>query len=383
VTAEFGHVEWLVGELATGRVTTVIPLDQGIWTLTLDDAGTLNGQLPLNDADVAALNLASTAEPGRCFLAAAWINPDGEETILEAGPIWTHDLDADTQILRVGAAGLWSYYDHRKVLPVLSGGQTAATAGFAATGVSLGTIAKQLVELAHTHTGGALPVNLPADEAGVWEKTYPGYELGDVGPRIKEITELEGGPEVAFVPRRSTTDGRYLEWDMQVGTTAAPLLEQGGPDWVWDASVPQSTVSGIGVNVDGTRLGSRAWVPGAGQGEARLIAEAEDSTLTAGGWPLLEVTGDARDSVEDPALLAAYATQLAARSRRPWQTWTLKVNPGSYPPVGGYRPGHWARVIVGAHNYLTSGDYRGRIVQLVGDSAGGVRVQFQPSQGEG
>jgi hypothetical protein len=42
-----GHVEWLVGELKTGFITGVLPLTDGQWTVTLDDAGTLSGTLQL------------------------------------------------------------------------------------------------------------------------------------------------------------------------------------------------------------------------------------------------------------------------------------------------------------------------------------------------
>lgn len=374
-----GHVQWLVGELATGRITASLPITGGTWSLIIDDAGSLTGTLQLADPTVAALRPRATAEAARCFLAAEWVPSDGSDaTILEAGPIWTHSYDDDTRTLKIGAAGVWSYYDHRKVLPVLTAAAATLTSTY--TGLSLGTIAKRLVELAHTHTAGQLPIVLPTDETGTAARTYPGYELSWTGEQLRALTQVDGGPEIAFIPRRKASDGRYLEWLMQVGTTAAPLLTQPGQDWVWDTTVPGGYASRINVDVDGTRLASRAWVPGAGYGESRPMAIADDTTLTSGGWPLLEVEDTGHDTVEDATTLAGLAAQLAVISREPWETWSLQVRAGAIPTPGQYRPGHWARVGIAAdHPYLPGGDHRGRIVRIDGDDQGNAKVQFQPT----
>jgi len=370
-------VAWLVGELRTGRVTNRLPLVDGTCTDTLDDAGTLSGAVPLADPAVAALRVRNLTEPGRTFLAAAWVNAAGEEeAILGAGPIWARSYDDTTRTLRLGAAGIWSYYDHRKILPVLAPGETAGDVAVTTSGVTLGTIAKKLVELAHTHTGGALPVVVPADVPGDETRTYAGYELTWIGAELRALTDIDGGPEIAFTPRRSTTDPRNIEWVMRTGDTTNPLLTQAGADWTWDNSVPGSTVTGISVDEDGTKVATRAWAPGYGSGESRLIGQADDGTLAA--WPLLETEDTARDSVEDQATLNAYATALAVRSRAATESWTVTVKHGGYPTPGMYRPGDWARIVVPAtHPYLEPGPQRGRITSITLRDNGDATISFQ------
>lgn len=371
-------VAWLAGDLRTGRVTTRLPLVDGTWSETLDAAGALSGTLHLADPTVAALRPRVVAEVARTYLAAVWVDPTtGDDAeVIAAGPIWAHDYDDATRTLRIGAAGLASCYDRRKVLPVLTAGQSAADVTSVTSGVSLGTIAKRLVALAHTHTNGSLPVVLPPDIAGPHSRTYPGYELAWIGEQIRALTQTEGGPEVAFTPRWSVTDSRAIEWVMRTGTDTDPLLTQTAADWVLDHSVPGGRISSISVQVDGTRIGTRAWVAGAGSGESRLIGRADDPLLTAAGYPLLEVE-EGRDSVEDQALLDGYAAELAVRSRSAPESWTVAVRPGLHPHPGQIRAGDWTTVIIGSHPYLDAGEQRGRLTQISGDGTGAMTLSFQ------
>jgi hypothetical protein len=372
-------VRWIVGELKTGRVTATLPLVDPSWSMVLDDAGTLSGSLTLTDATVRALNPRAAAEPGRMFLAAVWEDPaSGDETILEAGPVWTHEYNGADKSLKVGGSGLWSYYDHRKVVGVLTAAQSAATVTYETGPTSLGTVAKRLVALAHTHTNGSVPVVLPDDVAGDQTRTYPGSELAWVGAKLRELTQGDDGPEIAFVPRFKADD-RYIEWVLTTGTPTAPMLTQSGQDWVWDTTVPASPVIELSVVIDGTGLASRAWVAGAAAGNDRVIVSRDDTTLTAGGWPLLEIEADGLDTVTTTTQLAAVARQAVASARMPIQTWTIKVRGAARPTPGMLRPGHWARVVIGdQHPYLGGGEFRGRVVQVAGGSDDAMSVQFQP-----
>lgn len=377
-------LRWIVGELKTGRITGTLPLVDDSWSMVLDDAGTLSGALTLKDKAVRDLTPRAAAEPARMFMAAAWADEAGEETVLEAGPVWTHGYSGKDRSLRIGGAGVWTYYDHRKVMGVLTGSQTAATVTYQTGPTSLGTVAKNLVSLAHTHTNGSLPIVLPADVAGSETRQFPGAELAWIGGKLRELTAEEDGPEIAFVPRVKPSDETRLEWVMQTGTPAQPMLVQTGLDWVWDCTVPQSPVEDVSVEIDGTRLASRMWAAGASASSDRLIVSVDDATLTAGGWPLLEAETEGTDTVASTAQLSSIARQAAAEASLPMQTWTLSLRPspaGPGPKTGQYRPGHWATVVIGEHDYLSRGEYRGRIVQVSGDNEGAKQVQFQPQPG--
>jgi hypothetical protein len=373
-----GYV-WHVGTLRDGKLTTEIPVSSSSWSLVMDDAGTMQVTMPLADADVAALNPYLIAEPCRCFLAVAYNDPDGGETFLEAGPIWLHKYDGASKQLTIGASGVWSYYDHRKVLPVLAAGVNPATVTTEIV-ASLGTTAKRLVELAHTHANGALPIVLPADIAGSVTSTLPGAEMHDVGQSLRDLSQLESGPEIQFRPRRREDDGRFLEWDMRIGTDVQPLLFQQGADWTWDTSAATSSASSINVSRDAAKVGTRVWMQGAGTDTTTLFGRADSTLLTNAGFPLLEVQGSGQEQNTSTASLNSAARGLLRKSNRPTETWTVTVRRDETPRVGQYAIGDWASLTIAGDPYLPDGTYRTRITSI-GDQGDDIALGLAPTIG--
>lgn len=374
---------WYSGTLRDGKITTQLFTATGYqWQDVMDDAGPLSLVLPLANPAAAALNPYLTAEPCRCFQAIAYTDPEGTETFLAGGPVWTHSYDSATRRLTINGAGIWSYYDHRKVLPVLAAGVSPAGADTTYDNLTLGTIAKRLVQLAHTHTGGALPIVLPDDETGDQSRTYKGADMAAVGQMLRDLTAVDGGPEISFVPRRRSDDPRYLEWVMRVGTAAQPLLTQSGDDRIFDTTVRRSGITAVNVNRDGTAMGTRAWSQGSGTGAGTLFGRADDTALIDGGFPLLEVTESGHESDNDQSVLDGWATGLLQRSQRPVETWTLTVRRDRTPTVGSYAVGDWVSITIGDDEpYLPSGTHRARIVSKSGDDTPNVKVELMPTLG--
>jgi hypothetical protein len=378
---------WYCGDLRTGRISTQIPVAPGTsWSNVMDDSGTVSCLAALGDPAVQALSLPSAAAPARAFLAVAY--DDGQnETFLEGGPVWGHAYDDDKQQLTINAGGLLSYFDHRKVMQVLTAGQSPAVVSAAYSGLSLATIAKRLVQLAATHTGGNLPVVLPADVTvpadAAHQRTYNGYDLAWVGEQLRNLMAVLGGPEISFVPRRTTADSRYIEWVMRAGTETDPLLHQAGSDWVWDGSVPKGGVTSISLAVDGTQMGDEAYVKGSGEASTALIGHAVKTTLTDAGYPLLELEVGGHESVTTLATLNDYATAELASSARTVLSFTVKVARDQAPTVSQYQVGDYVQLIVPTtHPYLTGGGtFRSRIVQRSGDDSTLVTLQLAPVPG--
>lgn len=375
---------WYVGDLRTGKISREVDLIESRWSADIGDAGTLEGSFPLrarkmSDGTPAWRWPRAESAPGKSFLAVSYINSAGDETFKAGGPIWTSEYDDSTGVLKIGAAALSSYFDHRKVVPVLAVGETASTATVTYTGAQLGLIAKRLVELAQSHTAGNLPIVLPddADLGGAGadhSRTYPGYELGWVGERLQQLTDVIGGPEIQFVPRRKTSDPRYIEWVMRIGVEPTMILTSSGNPWTFDRRTPKTAVKEISVHTDASGLSFREWAAGEGEAEGRPIVYAEDQTLTDIGWPLLEGEVTATDSVSDLTTLNGHAAEELARSSRPSETWALTVARDARPSVGDYSPGDWARVRIGDHDYLEAGDYDMRILAISGDTTGDVKL---------
>ena len=404
----------LVGEVRTGRRIATIPVSGATWSVTHRGVGSIDVDIPLNAAEFRRLErqvsgqypsgslfpgpgvfpvaetpvwkagdglrpeFLSAVEPARTFMAVL----EGDNVIC-AGPIWAHDFDIGTGSLRVKAASdIRSIFDHRYVMGVIAGTAWAEWA-VTYTGLSLGTIAKRLVELLMSHTGGNLPIILPADETGPADeahtRTFKGFELATTSARIDQLMGVLGGPDVAFEPRLSA-DRMGIEWVMRTGTEAQPLLTQAGLDHVWDSRVPRGGVSGLSVHRDGGGLASRSWATGGGTDQALLMGRADDPTLVNSGFPLLETT-ESRSSVSVQSTLDGWAAANLSASARPWMTWSATVRSDMSPLLGSYRTGDFAKVWVPkSHPYLSlllpEGFHRARIVNFSGDMGLDVKMTF-------
>jgi hypothetical protein len=363
----------LGGELRTGRITTVIPVTDAQWTDTLNAPGTVD-QVIVPEAVVRDLDLRHTLPPGRSFLAF-----EEDDRIRQAGPLWSRTWNWREGKATLGAAGLWSIFDHRMVVPVLAAGLRVQNRTVTIGGTDLGGIARGLVATALGHTGGNLPVVLPAAPAGSNTESFPGWKLYTVGDQLKELTQREtGAPDIAFIPRRRGDDPTFLEWVMRAGTATQPLLTQTGPDWILDTTTRRSPVLGISTDEDATQMGMRSWVTGSGQETDLLMAWRQDNTLLDLGWPLLEVE-ESRSTVEQQATLDGHADALLARSARPVETVKVTVRRQAAAEI---RPGDYAQIITAADPWLGTTDQRMRIRQLSGDLTDQVTLDMYPTEGQ-
>lgn len=373
--AERTRTTLLVGELRTGRITGTVEATGHDWTEALNAPGSIDG-VTVPEVVVRRRELRRNAAAARCFLAV-----EQDDRIREAGPIWAHRWDDERGLLTLGAAGLWSLFDHRYVLPLLENEQalsltSVSRAKTTHTG-SLGGIAQALVQEAMTHLGGELPVVFEGDAAGDNAETFPGYKMLRVGQQLRELTQREvGAPDIRFTPRRNPADPRFLQWVMSTGTAAQPQLSQAGADWYFDRSAPRSPVLGINVDTDATVMGMRGYGVGNGTEEATMIIRVFDTTLVDAGYPLLEVE-ESRSSVEVPETLIGHTQNLVARSARPVQVWRVKVHARAAREV---RAGDYARVVARDHAYLPDGEHRVRVRRINGDASDVVTMEVYPLQ---
>ncbi|RLV54841.1 hypothetical protein D9V41_14725 [Aeromicrobium phragmitis] len=380
---------WLFGHLRTGKITRTISMVGGQWTVVYDDTDTLTAKFPLAalDAprDVAEWRYvdADTA-PARQFAVCEWVAPSGRLEQIAGGPIWTRGHSDDTDEFTIGAGGLESIFDHRLVLPVLVAGMRPELQVVAWQSAELGLIAKRLVETATAMTGGELPIVLPSDaELGgpgaAHERNYPGYELGKVGERLRQLSEVEDGPEIQFAPRRRADDPTYIEWVMRIGTKATSMmLTQTGRPWILDQRVPRSPVVAIGTDEAAGGLTTQAFAGGQGEGEGKPIEYVTSDFLTNLGYPVLQSVVGGTDTVSQRSTLRAHAGGFLAQHDRPIRTHTAKVAADAFWKLApGYRPGDWFQVRPREGHRFVGGEQLMRSLQATG---GGdtVSVQMAP-----
>lgn len=365
-------VKWLIGDLLTGKRIQTLQVVSGSWSEVLNGAGDISCTATLKDPVVARLGLRESAIPAKAFLAAV----EGD-TVLQAGPIWAHDWDANTQHLTLTGAGMWSYFDHRVLLPVLAGRLPSDPATDTNLISSLQGIARAMVAQAQTWTNGNVPVILPTAIAGTNERNEAGANLAIVGERLRQLTQVQGGPDIMFTPRfNAARDG--IEWVMRIGIPDVPLLSS-VQEVVFNVGLPESSVSNMRVNVNGTRIGSQAFAAGGRQSDEALTTVSTDSALTDAGFPLLELVDSSHSTVNEAGTLQAYSDELVLKGRKPVQTWSFDHAVASRPYLGSFNAGDFAKVKVTGDPYIQDGPYRLRVLSRSGDAVGRkVHLGFQP-----
>lgn len=392
-----------VGDLRTGKLTRPdVDLVGGSWSTPLGEPGSIGGEYPLRALSTKQIEAGvkprplwpdarSDAAAGKAFLLVEYENAAGDRTALEAGPIWKSKYTDSTGVFGISAAGLGSYFDHRKVIKALVAGEDPSGVSEEYTAKELSLIAKRLVELSQSHVGGSLPIVLPSDAelGGVgtgletdFIETYPGYELAWIGDKLKSLSERKEGMEIQFVPRRRSDDPRFIEWVMRIGVAANKgLLTQTGSPHAWFTGVPKSDVREIDISSDGTKMAFRQWAAGQGEAEGRPIVKADAWELIEAGFALLEGEVTSTDSA-DIDTLPSYAGAALDFSQRPIESWTVTVSRDGRPTVGQIRPGDWARFIVRGHTYLPDHDYDMRILSVAGGDSDSVTLTLSERLGE-
>lgn len=365
------------GDLRTGRIVEEHLLDTMTWSRPLNDAGTASGTLNLEDPAVRESNPRVTCAAARTFWMIEW-----DSVPVWGGIVWTHRYSrTPKRRLQLTAAGLWSLFDHRKALAALAYAHApAATADLGWSGISLGTQAKRLVQAALQHTGGGPPIVLPEDVAGTSIRNYPAYNLSWTGDLLTNLTEVEDGPDIEFMIERDPARESCVRWRMRVGN---PLLEQAGDYWRFDDTVPEGPITDLGVSLDGTKMGSRAWVPGEGQERDMLLGLQEDDDPVSGGYPLLEVEDTTHKSTSDPHTLDLHAWDLISRRSRPTERWSMSVSANAPDAqLGRYQPGDAAVVQTEGDPYIEDGEHPVRIIAMSGGSSGSdVKLELAPQSG--
>lgn len=267
-------------ETRTGRVAAVIPhVGNPQWGFGLNAPGgwRVGVQLGQGETDVQRRAykefLDGVADPWRF----SWAICQGSK-IWQAGPV-TNEEPGDSSTMTVVGAGLWRYLTEKRVLvnparATLRGIATSdADVAFGITDTSeigtpipvdrrnlaLHTIAKRIMQVITSAAGGNLPLAYPDDIAGTAVRTYPGYELGSVGQRLFELSQVVGGPELEFRPEFVDPVAKdYIRWTMRIGN---PRLGNLGYPHAYDFG--QACVK-ITRSRDGSERTGRAWDVGNG-----------------------------------------------------------------------------------------------------------------------
>ncbi|ATW58734.1 minor tail protein [Arthrobacter phage Urla] len=373
-----------VGDVRTGRVNATLPVSGFKWGQRLNGAGPVSATVRVASEEAKHLDLQNLTLTKKQFLGVAYA-----DTILECGPIWKRGFNPKTWELNLQAQGLWSIFDRRKNLP---GAALRAIgdplrvdpvkAKYSVLDKHLGSIAREIVRrsIQDNPWGGQLPISLPASIAGTHDRTYYGYNLGWIGDDLRELTEVEHGPDLRFRPRFLDGDQLNIEWSFEHGESS--ILHQDGPDWRWDGSVEHSPIADYGIEQDGTEMADLAWASGSGQEEAMRLAQARNLKLLNAGYPWTETEQNSSQE-ESQTVLQSLANRTISDRVLPWDSWSMIVKANNDPKLGSYNPGDWARVRTPRNHPILPADVeaRIRILSIDGDHTNDVSMAVAPIQG--
>lgn len=273
----------LIALTTTGQIVDAI--DQPGWSfdepLAWGELGKAGLTVPLPGKDRAGKITRSTLRAlgeGGCALSVALMRDDD---CLWAGPCYTLGWTDDA--VSVGFASLGKMFDRRLVCAAGYWADPANPDADVTLEMSERDKVITLMSMAITGTRRVLPVTVPAlDGLGGSAATYRGLDLRMTYEAIKDITEADGGPDVALVPSVSN-DKSQLSWALQVG---APRIGAVNPDATWDypAVVPTG-------DMDDSETVTTGYVPGDATGGGADDAARSIGVATrdrGAGWPALE-----------------------------------------------------------------------------------------------
>ena len=259
------------------------------------------------------------------------------------GIIWTRRYNSRSRQVQIGCGDWWSYYDHRKVLPVLTlpvnPAFDVAKMSLAMGSIDQNLLARMLIYWAGLHAGGDIGVVVDSS-LSIWnaDYTYRGYEMRDVGAALRELTNTLHGQDMIFdVGRALDAQGRPT----RIFRQGAPHLGQQGSPWVWEYG---GNLVEYDWPSDATRMATRTFAAGEGSVEGTPIAVSEDTT-SYGSWPLLEAE-HAYTTVSDASILQSHADADQQAQQRPVVLAKLLVRGNMAPRVGEWSMGDDARVTI-------------------------------------
>lgn len=215
--------------------------------------------------------------------------------------------------------GLWSLLDHRIVTYTDYGdgeGIPLAESVVDYLGPSLGQIAADLVWKSMRRPNGMFPfeVRSVAEPPPGRQRTYEGFNVtnNSVGKRLREITEVIGGPDIAFRPEWVPgAEGSRVQWVMHHGTEGMPEIGQ-PRTFTLDLTAPKGTFAEPSIKAAASRF-TRAYMSGEGEGAGTVmeIVSLHPSELDQFA-PFLE-TAEGDSQAANPDLLRARGEGLVRR----------------------------------------------------------------------
>lgn len=246
--------------------------------------------------------------------------------------------------------------------------------------LSLGTIAKKVVELAQMKPGGGLPIDFPiSDEVSIHERNYQSFNLSNISADdvLTKLSNVIDGPDIMFRPKFVDVGGTIqLRWDMVYGSKNYPRITQRtAPEW--DASAVNSNIVDMSMISSGAYMTHRVFALGAGEDKAKIIRMAQNLDKTRQGYPFLESVY-ANSNSETPSVVLEHAQGSLAQNYDKLQEITITVRADGDPHIlGSYFVGDQITIHTKGWIGFNDGGHKARLLAITGDMSNEVKLSVQ------
>lgn len=345
-------VETRTGNIAINELPY---LDTPQFTRALNDDGNIRVQIPVGDAGCPSPEKLRQLVTAWRYSLAICIG----SAILAYGPIMTTQFDHQNSVLTIGAGSIWALLSRRWVIDpaavIATPLSMATTQDANYSALELWGIAASLVtESLSRGAGFDLPIDIPTPAVGTAVRNYPVYDLANIAIRLKDLTQVQNGPDVDWDPYFNTSSN--IRVTMRIGT---PTLAQAGLDLIWD---DESSITYLNVDSNSTTMSTSVLARGNQTERASQVAYSTNQTLVNAGWPQLEAVDISHQSVTDISTLQTYADEWVRFYRTSVEVWQVEVVTDVSPIVGTYKPGDHAQFNIQSHPWIPSGLYSQRIL---------------------
>jgi len=333
-------------------VIAELPFTRVNFTSQLSSIGAFSGELLLSGVNAYAMNVEAGTTPGKVIL---WVLHGGVP--VWSGIIWNREYDSDTQVMKINAQEMLSYYQHRRIYKFTSSSyyQTNANGtgsgglvyGNINTGVGIDPLImlKDLLLGANAISHGNIGVTYsgPSSSSGVAIRSFYDFELKSVYQAWKDLAT--SSTFFDFLIKPSITSG-LLYNKLVAGTPTIGTTYSGSSASSLNFEFPGNIVS-YSYTEDASRVGNNVFGLGYGANNNRLIANYYDRSKIYGSntWPLLEENVNMIDIVSLDLLKNTTIGKLLAIGYPPT---TMQIVIPSYvdPYLGAYSVGDQVKVFI-------------------------------------
>lgn len=365
-------MSWQVNlvETVTGQVGRTLSPESGSWAIELNKAD--SGSVRVSKDDVADIDRRRLS-PWWASVLFSYITPDGRIIPICGGPIISWPSE-DQDSLTLDWRGMREMFTRRHL-----------EKDYTLRGMSLGTIAWEVVKAGMDRPAGGLPIvhGSPYESKSTLnERTYEAWNLANNNceKRLTELTNVINGPDMMFRPEWADNEMTRVRWRFVHGTSWDPTIAQ-DTTMVWDTTAAGTHVTSPSVTSDGSKIFTRVFGTGAGEGAKTTRTQAESLALVKEGWPPLETVISDQDQAKAEPIRQKCLGELADSRRMVDQLSVTVYAAHEATPWGTWHVGDTVTVVLTDDWWsIPGGEHQMDIIKASGDLTDMVKVELQQGQ---